>query len=183
MRIVDEADALDPRQVLEPQRVADLHPADVGLDRLGHLQRQRLDGDRRCGLREDAAFLDPGRVLGAVQVYGDGRLNRDVEPHLLQIDVADVAANRVALVLLEDRRVRGRLPLEHDVEHGVQAGRAGERAPELALVDREGLRARLAVEDAWNQPLLAQAPRLGRAESLTFLHFQSKSLAGHGGGL
>ena len=183
VRIVEEDDAFDRRQILEPERVADLHPADVGLDRLGDLHRQRLDVDRRRWLREHAALLDAGRVLGAVEMDVDGRLDRDVESHFLQVDVADVAADRVALVLLEDRRLRRRLAVDDDVEHRVQARRAGQRRAQLALVDGERLRRRTAVEDARNEALLAQAPRLGRAEPLTCLYLQTKSVAGHGGGL
>ena len=127
--------------------------------------------------------LIAGRVLGAVQVDVDGRLDRDVEPHFLQVDVADVAADRIPLVLLQDRRMRGALALEHDVEHGVQPRGAGQRGAELALADRERLRGRAPVEDARNEALLAQAPRLGRAEPGPFLHLETKSVAGHGGGL
>ena len=183
VRVVEEHDALERRQIFEPERVAHLEPADVGLDRLRDLHRQRLDVERRRGLVEDAALLDSGRVLGPVQVDVDGRLDRDVEPHFLQVDVADVAANRIALVLLQDRRMLGGLALEHDVEHGVQAGRAGQRSAEIALADDERLRRRAAVENAGNEPLLAQAPRLGRAEPVAFLHLETKSVAGHGGGL
>ena len=183
VRVVEERDALELGQVLEPERLAHLEPADVGLDRLGHLHRQRLDVDRRRRLVEDAALLDPRRVLGAVQMDVDGRLDRDVEPHFLQVDVADVAADRIPLVLLQDRRMRGALALEHDVEHGVQPRGAGEGGAELALADRERLRGRAPVEDAGNEALLAQAPRLGRAEPAPFLHLETKSVAGHGGGL
>ena len=76
-----------------------------------------------------------------------------------------------------------RLALEHDVEHGVEPGRAGQRGAKLALADGERLRGRAAVEDARNEALLAQAPRLGRAEPGPFLHLETKSVAGHGGGL
>ena len=183
MQVVEERDALELRQVLEAKCVAHLHAADVGLDALRDLHRQRLDVQRRAGLREHAALLDAGCVLGAVEVDVDGRLDRDVEADLQQVDVADVAADRIALVLLQDRRVRRGLTVEHDVEHGVQAGRAGQRGAEIALVDDERLRAGLAVEDAGNEPLLAQAPRLGRAEPFAFLYLETKSVAGHGGGL
>ena len=79
--------------------------------------------------------------------------------------------------------MRGALSFEHDVEHGVQPRGAGQGGAELALADRERLRGRAAVEDARNEPLLAQAPRLGRAEPGPFLHLETKSVAGHGGGL
>ena len=76
-----------------------------------------------------------------------------------------------------------RLAFEHDVEHGVQPRGAGQRGAEVALADGECLRARAPVEDARNEALLAQAPRLGRAEPGPFLHLETKSVAGHGGGL
>ena len=75
------------------------------------------------------------------------------------------------------------LPLQHDVEHRVQPRGAGQRRAELTLADGERLRCRLPVEDARNEALLAQAPGLGRAEPCTFLHLETKSVAGHGGGL
>ena len=105
VRVVEERDALERRQVLEPERVAHLHRADVGLDRLGHFHRQRLDVERRGRLRENAALLHAGCVLATVQVNLHGRLDHDVEPDFLQVDVAHVPPDRVALVLLQDRGV------------------------------------------------------------------------------
>jgi hypothetical protein len=183
VRVVQEGDALERRQVFEPQRLAHLEPTDVGLDRLRHLHRQSLDVERRRRLVEHAALLDPRSVLGAVEVDVDGRLDGDVEADFLKVDVAEVTADRVALVLLEDRRVRRRLPLEHDVEHGVEPGRPGQSGAKLPLADRERLRRRTAVEDARDEALLAQAPGLGRAEPAAFLHLETKPVAGHGGGL
>ena len=182
MRVVQERDALERGQVLEPERVAHLHRADVRLDRLGNFHRQRLDVERGGRLGEHAALFHAGRVLGPVQVDLHGRLDRDVEPHFLQVDVPHVPPDRIALVLLQDRGVHLGLALQDDVEHGMQSGRAGQRRAELTLADGEGLRCRLPVEDAGNEPLLAQAPGLGRAEPRTFLHFETKSVAGHGGG-
>ena len=82
-------DALDRRDVLEPERVADLHAADVGLDALRDLHRQRLDVELELRLRDDAALLHAGRILGA-ELDVHGRLDRDVEADLEQVDVADV---------------------------------------------------------------------------------------------
>jgi hypothetical protein len=45
------------------------------------------------------------------------------------------------------------------------------------------VRGRLPVEDAGNEPLLAEPSGLGGAEPRTFLHIETKSVAGHGGGL
>jgi hypothetical protein len=97
--------------------------------------------------------------------------------------VGDVATDRVALVVLENRRVCRRLALDDDVEHGVQPRVGIEGGSQRAFLDHDRARARLAVEHAGNEPLLAQTPRLGRAEQFAFLYLESKSVAGHGGGL
>jgi hypothetical protein len=115
-------------------------------------------------------------------VHLDRGLDRPVEPHLVQVDVRDVAAHRMALVVLEDRRMDGRLAFDDDVEHGVQAGVRVEGGAERALLDHDRARSGLAVEHARDQALLAQAPRLGRAEPLTFLDLEAKSVSGHSGG-
>ena len=109
-------------------------------------------------------------------------MDRLVEPNFLQVDVRDRAANVVELVLLEHRRV-GLAAVDHDVEHGVQPARAGERVAQVALGDRDRVRLLAAVEDAGDQPLLAQAPRLGRAEDGTILNEQFDALTSHGGRL
>ena len=99
------------------------------------------------------------------------RAYRFVEAHLLQVDVGERALDRILLVLLEDRRARRLLAVERDVEDRVQARTARQRAPELALGDGKRVRFLPApVEDAGNQPLLAQAahsrvPRLSRSST------------------
>ena len=142
MRVVQEEDALDRGDVLEPQRVADLHAAHVDLDRLRHLHRQRLDVQHAGGRRQHAALAHAGSVLRTGQVERDGRLDRLVEAHLLQVDVPDVTADRIALVRLEDGRVGVTLAVEDDVEHRVQARGAGQRRAQHAPVDDEGARGR-----------------------------------------
>ena len=97
------------------------------------------------------------------------RVDRLVEPDLLQVDVRDAAAHLVHLVLLEDRGVRRAAAVDLDVEDRVQAGRAGQRAPELALGDEIATGSPRAVEDAGDEALLAQAARLARAEALARL--------------
>ena len=93
-----------------------------------------------------------------------------------------VPAHGMHLVVLEDRRVRGRLAVERDVEDCVEAVVAGEHAPELALVDAERMRLVPApVEDAGNQPLTPHAPRVAGSPTLALAHGQLYSLAGHGG--
>ena len=154
--VVQELDALLHRQVDQAQRVADRHPGDVELEVLGNLHRQRLDRDLAVDLGEHAALGHADRL--ADQLDHDAGLNRLVEADLLQVDVDDPALDRVLLVLLENRRVGRLLALERDVEDRVQALAARQHAAQLALGDADRVR-RLAaaVEDARNQPLLAQA--------------------------
>src|SRR5205814_7300952 len=85
---------------------------------LRNLQRQRLDRDLADDLRGDAALGDADRL--ADQLDHDPRLDRLVEAHLLEVDVRESALHRVLLVLLEDRRARGVLAVEGDVEDRVQ---------------------------------------------------------------
>ena len=73
--------------------------------------------------------------------------------------------------------------VDDDVEHGVQAARVGERGAQVALGDRDRDRLLAAVEDAGDQPLPAQAPRLRRAEDGTVLDQQLDALSSHGGRL
>ena len=86
------------------------------------------------------------------------------------------------LVLLEHRRVR-LAAVDDDVEHGVQAAARRQRAAQVALGDRDRDRLLAAVEDARDQALAAQAPRLGRAEDGTVLDHQFDALSSHGRGL
>ena len=132
-------------------------------------------------LRQDAALGDAARL--ADELDGDLRLDRLVEPHLVEVDVRDAAAERILLVRLEDRVVRGLLAVEDDVEDRVQAARPAERAPELALLDAEGVRGLAApVQDARDEPLLPQPPRLRRTAALAVLDLQPDPFAGHSGG-
>ena len=94
----------------------------------------------------------------------DGRLDRPVEAHLVEVDVRQRAADRVTLVVLEDRVVRRRLALDHHVDDRVEARRPGEGRAELALTDEDRARVALAVEDARHQPLLAEAAHAARAD-------------------
>src|SRR2546427_785326 len=83
---------------------------------------------------------------------------------LLEVEVGDPAANRVLLIVLEDRGMGAFLAVEQDVEDRVQAVLPAEDSAELALGDDDRVRRVSApVEDARNQALLAQAPRVARA--------------------
>ena len=108
--------------------------ADVELEVLRDLHRQRLDVELAADLREDAAFLDAGRL--ADELDRDLRLDRLVEPDLVQIDVREPAARHFLLVVLEHGRDAASLP-DDDVENRVQARVAGQRAPQLPLVHDE----------------------------------------------
>ena len=149
---------------------------------LRHLERQRLDRHLAERLGEHAALAHARRVVAAVKLDGDRGLDRPVEPHLLQVDVRDTAPHGMDLVLLENRRVRLSFAVDLDVEDRVQAGRTGERAPELALGDADRDRLAVAVEDARHEPLLAHTARLGRAEPLALRDHQFRPFSGHSGG-
>ena len=121
----------------DAERVAGRHLRDVEHDVLGNLQRQRLDAHLAQRLREHAALPDARRFVGADEAHADRGVDRPVEPHLLQVDVDDPAAQLVDLVVLEDRGVALARAVDLDVENRVQAGLAGQRAPQLALLDRD----------------------------------------------
>ena len=84
---------------------------------------------------EDAALLDADRL--ADERDRDRGLDRLVEPHLLEVDVRDRAAHLVALVVLEDRRVRAsRRRSRRRARRAMPAG-GRQRGPQLALADRD----------------------------------------------
>ena len=130
--------------------------AEVDLDVLGDVRRKRLDVELARDLLHDAADLRPRRL--ADEMHEDGRLDRLVEPHLVEVDVRDRAADRMLLVVLEHRVMRRLLALDDDVDDPVQAGGAGQRDSQLPLADDERL-VRLPVEHARDQPLTTQALR------------------------
>jgi hypothetical protein len=58
-----------------------------------------------------------------------------------------------------------------------------QHAAQLALVNGDRMRlVASAVEDARDQPVLAQAPRLAGAPLLALLHLETNSFSGHTGG-
>ena len=108
--------------------------------------------------------LTPGAWSVALQLDRDLGLDLLVEPHLEAVEVDDVAAERVVLLLLDHHR-HGRRAVELEVEQGVALG---EQRAQLALGDLEGARlAALAVDDAGHQPLAAQAAAGARAEAVS----------------
>src|SRR5580765_684552 len=112
--IVEVRDALHRPEVGESKSVADRHAADIEVDVLRDLHGQGLDVDLALHLREHAALLHAHRL--ADELHGHARLDRLVEAHFLQVDVRDVAADRILLVVLENRGVRGVLAFDDDVE-------------------------------------------------------------------
>ena len=136
----------------------------------------------RSGCESTPPSRTPGASSPPMQLHRDRGVDRLVEPDLLQVDVRDAAAHLVDLVLLEDRRVRLARAVDLDVEDRVEARRAGERAAQLALRDGDRDRLAAAVEHARDEPLLAQAARLARAEPLALGDDQLGALSGHSGG-
>ncbi len=180
LRIVEIGDTFPRRKVGQPEAVADRHAAHVEIDVLGNLHRQGLDADLPLDLREDPALLGAGGL--ADQLDGHGRLDRLVEPHFLQVDVRDVASNRVLLIVLEDRGMRRVLPLHDDVENRVQPSLPRQDATEFAFGngDRMWLLA-AAVEHTRDEPFTAQPARVGGAAPLALLDLQPDSLTRHFG--
>ena len=162
LRVVEERDALDRDEILDAQRVSHLEARDVELHMLRDTGRQSLDLHLARDLLHGAALLGAGRLASELHVHG--RLDRAVEPHLVEVDVRERAANRVALEVLEDGVMGRRLALDHDVDDRVQARGARERRAEAPLVDDDRARVALAVEDTGNEPLLAEAAHAAGAD-------------------
>ena len=72
---------------------------------------------------------------------------------------------------------------DDDIEHGVEPTARRERRAQVALGDRDRDRLLATVEDAGDQALATQAPRLGRAEDGTVVDQQFDTLSSHGRGL
>ena len=148
---------------------------------LRNLERQCLDRHFAQRLREHSALAHTRRIVTAEELHRDRGLDRPIEPHLLEVDVGDTAAHGIDLVLLEDRRVRLTLAVDLDVEDRVQPAPAGQRAAELPLGDGDRDRLAVAVEDARHESLLAEAARLGRAETLALDDDELGAFSGHSG--
>ena len=98
----------------------------------GMRARRGDDLDRVDGRVDEAAVLGDGRGLALeAQRHGDGDLL--VEVDLEEVDVGDGAAHRVALQVLDDRRVHR--AVDGEVEHGVDAGGAGQGEAQVAAAD------------------------------------------------
>jgi hypothetical protein len=133
----------------------------TGDDPVGDVGRQRFHGDLAGDVLEHATALDAGSAFCALELDDDLGLDRLVEAHLLQVDVLEVSAHRVVLLLLDDDRHRfAALDLQ------IEQGRAfGEDVAHLALGHLEGARVgAAAVDDAGNEAVAAQPARGSRAE-------------------
>ena len=110
------------------------------------MARRGDDLDRVDGrVDEPALLLDVLGLAHEPQRHGDGDLL--VEVDLDEVDVGDVAAHRVALQVLDDRRVDG--AVDGEVEHGVHAGGAGQGEAQLTTLDGDRQRRHaVAVEHA-----------------------------------
>ena len=112
---------------------------------------------------EHAALAYAGRLVGALQLDRDLGLDRLVEADLEAVEMHDLAAERVALLLLDHDRHR-RSVADLQVEQRLALG---EQDPKVALGDLEGLGlAAVAVDDARDQAVAAQPATCARAEVL-----------------
>ena len=103
---------------------------------------------------EHAAAFDAGGDLGALELDRDLGLDRLVELHLLQVDVLEVAAHRVMLLLLDHDR-NGFAALDLEVEEG---GAFAQHAADVAFGHLKGAGIRAAaVDDAQHEALAPQA--------------------------
>ena len=72
-------------EVCDAKDRPDLEGSHVDLDVLGDRRRKRLDADLARDLLDDATLLRAGGL--ADELDGDRRLDRLVEPHLVEVDV------------------------------------------------------------------------------------------------
>src|SRR5919106_853421 len=180
VRVVEERHTLRRAYVLEAEDVTDVERRDVDVDVVGHVHRQRLDVELALHERDHASALC---ALGLSHEVDDDRsLDRLVEPHLAEVDVRDRPADRILLVVGENRRVHRLLAFEDDVENGVESRRATHRSAQRPLGDCDRARLTVAVEHAGDDPLRAKAAGMARATLLALTHLELDPVAGHGGG-
>ena len=160
--IVEEHDALGRGDLGEVHGRRDLHPGDVDRDVVGNGGGQRLDVELVRDLLHHAALLDAGSLLGALDVDRHRRLDLLVEAHLEQVDVHDLAADRVKLLVLDDHGAGLALDLQVD-----QRGPVHEHLAQHAGVDleRRAVAVGAAVDHAGHDACAAQ-PAHGAAAVL-----------------
>ena len=99
---------------------------------------------------EHAALGHAGRLVAADELEADRGLDGLVEPHAQQVEVHELTAHRMALLVLDDDR-RGVLAVDAEVEHGAAWPRAS-RSWRASTLKGTGL-ALAAVDDAGHEAL------------------------------
>ena len=128
---------------------------------------------------EHAALLDAGRLLAALELDRHRGLDLLVQPHLEQVDVHHLVADRVELLVLDDHRTASLPPdLEVDQRRAVDqhlAQLAGATLNDTqssvgAAVDDAGHEARLGAGAAWRGSRARGAPRRSSVGRLGVSH-------------
>ena len=115
----------------------------------------------------------PGAWSRALELDRDLGLDLLVEADLEAVEVDDLAAQRVALLLLDHDR-DGLAAVDLQVEQRLALG---EQGPQVALGDLEGLRlAAVAVDDARDQALAAQPAARARPEGVARADVECRSV-------
>ncbi len=130
-------------------------------------------------LTQDAAERDSFR--DAHELDRDLRLDRTVEPNLVEVDVGHCRADRVELVVLQHGVMSLLLAAHNDVEDLVHPVLSAKRLAQLPLTDRERARLAGAVENAGHESLTTQTPRLPAPTGLALRHLEPDSLPSHTG--
>ena len=128
---------------------------------------------------EHSPLLDPRGIVGAEQLDLHLGLDRDVESHLLEVEVKELIADRMALLLLDHHRLR-LVTVEDQVEHGAALG---EHPPRLAFGHLKRPRVlAAAVDHAGNEAVATHPPADTRAELGALGDLQGFAIGGHGDG-
>ncbi len=160
--------------------IADLERGDVELETLRHRHRQRLDGDLADDLGQQASERDARG--DADELDRDLRLDRPVEPDLVEVDVQQRRSPRIELIVLQDGVMGLLLALEDDVQDRVRPVASPERLAQLPLLDHKGAWAPRAVEHTGNETLATQPPRRPGAAVLAFAHLELDAFSSHPAG-
>src|SRR5829696_5077763 len=180
LRVIKVRHVFDRGQIAHTDVVADVERCYVELDPLRDVHRKRLDVDLPQRLLQHAALGDPLRLSGELDDHL--RVDRLIEPNLLEVNVEEAVLHGVKLVLLEHGVVGLLGALDDDVDDRVEAVGAGEDPAELPLADAERLRGLPApVENAGNCPFGAQTAGSRASTVLPRLHFELDTFTSHTG--
>jgi hypothetical protein len=161
-------------QVGDVQRFADVQLADIQRDFLGDMGRQTGDGDVALNMLDDAAEGFHAE-REAHEIDRDSHRDRFIHGDTVEIDMNQVAGDRVLLQLADDDLARGAaLTLDVEVDEGVQ-GRAVHEAVQRPKVDSD--RNRLcfrAVDNRRDIAVLTQTAIGSLAGSFPLLHREIK---------